>query len=661
MGSSRLDPIIIMIAWKAKYGYIPYSESLQSISQISFTDDGPFSILSNPINLPIGFEFASRSIAVSQSNNKVYSYDSWNDMASTLEGILGSDYYKIYLMPSATEYKVGDYDILKLHVPSTMLACPNLYNAFTTGSRLKAFVYIPSLNKVIGNSAVYTVNTDGSLTRTYTHPSGTNTYYGPDDCPYARRNTAKYWFGAILLCSNFDGTVDSIVNSNYYCVQFTAAEKNHRLCINKSDKSDNVAQYNYYLALFSDYVPPDFNDSNDPYEPGGNSGEGGGDGTFDDDSDIIGVPPLPTLSAANTGFTRIYNPTLSQVQALARYLWTDETVIETIWNHIKQYFEDPMQAIIGFNLVPVPVPDGGTQNFALMYIDTGVSMTTAASQFVDVDCGTLEIQNYYGSALDYSPYTKIHCFLPYIGMVQLNTDEVTGRTLQVKYRVDIVSGSCVAMIIVDGSVLYQFSGHCAITIPFSSADFSSYVNAAISVAKIAALGAAAGAGVAESAAVADATQETSYVVTRHTTTTRTKRNPQTGRQITSSTVNSVQTTEYPIDTSETKASYGGLTPANIANTAGQVISSKPVIQRSGSFSGNSGYLGVRRPYVVIERPNMCLPENFQSLNGYPSMITLTLGDCTGFTRIQQVQLTGITATNPEQAEILELLKMGVVF
>lgn len=399
-----------------------------------------------------------------------------------------------------------------------------------------------------------------------------------------------------------------------------------------------------------------------PYEPGGDSGPGvNPPGTFDDTSDPIPDSPLPTLSAANTGFTRIYNPTLAQVQDLAKYLWTDETVIQTIWNHIKQFFENPMEAIIGFNLVPVPVPDAGSKNFALMYIDTGVSMNVAANQFVDLDCGTVKLERYYGSAMDQSPYTKVSCFLPYIGMVTLNTDEVMGTTLQVLYRVDIVSGSCVAKILVDGNVLYQYSGHCAINIPISAADFSSYVSAAISVAKLAVGAAIGGVAGAITAGGADAAQATNNIVTHTTTETTTQRNPSTGRQITSGTRTTLETFEWPVESDSTRASYEGLTAANVTNTAAQVISSKPHIQHSGSFSGNTGYLGIRRPYLIIERPNMCLPSAYQTFNGFPAMITMTLSSCKGFTKVQQVQLTGMSATNPEQAEILMLLKSGVIF
>lgn len=420
------------------------------------------------------------------------------------------------------------------------------------------------------------------------------------------------------------------------------------------------AQFPYTKCFFWFIVGSLSDSGGNPYEPGGPSGPGGGGGNFDDESDPIGIPPLPTLSSAHTGFTRIYNPTLSQVNQLANYLWTEPSVIDTIWNHIKQFFENPMDAIIGFNIVPVPVPDGGTENFRLLYIDTGVPMIVAANQFVDIDCGNLSIEPYYGSALDHSPYTKISCFLPFIGTVSLNVDEVMGTTLKVAYRVDICSGSCVAYITVNNTAMYQYSGHCAVPIPLASADFSSYVNAAISVAKLAGAAITAGAGAAMAAGVAEASQQTNQVVTT-TQVTNTTRNPSTGRQITTGTTTTVQTRESPADQSSTQASFSGLSPQNVANTVGAIMSSKPHIEHSGSFSGNSGYLGVRRPFLIIERPNMCMPSNYQALNGFPAMITMELSTCKGFTRVQQVQLTGMgRATNPEQAEIMELLKSGVI-
>lgn len=366
-----------------------------------------------------------------------------------------------------------------------------------------------------------------------------------------------------------------------------------------------------------EYTPVDEPDN--PYEPLEPSGPGGGGGGFTSESDQITIPSQPTLTSAGTGFTRIYNPTLQQVKDLADYLWTDETVIDTIWNHIKQFFENPMEAMIAFNLVPVPIPDGGSVPFKIMYIETGVNMNLALTQFVDVNCGTVQMSKYYGSALDFSPYTKVSLFLPFIGTVSLNTDEVMGRTVAVAYRIDIVSGNCVAYVMVDGNALYQYSGHCAINIPFSAADFSNYMSACISIAKLGATLLTGAAG-----ALSDAPMSANGEI------------------------------------SEGSNPILGSIADGVSNTVGAVMSSKPHIEHSGSFSGNSGYLGVRRPYLIIQRPRACMPQNYGRYNGYPCMMNLKLSNLSGYTKVQQIHLENVKATSKEISEILQFLKGGVV-
>lgn len=654
-----------MLGYYVDVGYFPGNDPrlVKKLSDIVFTDIGK----------PLTFATASLDSSIPVGTTSTFEFSTDEETVSFMESKMGQDYSVIYSLPSRMiNQSVNNY--IKYWNQSIYL-CPSLPKSFESyynklvngelpGVQMPAY-YFKSLNKVIvgwgnysesigsaGNLNLYNVVDDaGNLSMIASNSSPLFPDWGRG--PYGTVSIHNYengWENAEIYGI---GNVD--IGNTYITTR--------NVSISRWDPSNK--DLSILKTLLGSEIKPDFTidpsiPPDNPYEPGGDSGEGGGGGNFDDDSDPIPDSTLPTLSSSNTGFTRIYNPSLSQVQSLAKYLWTDDSVIETIWNHIKQYFENPMEAIIGFNLVPVSVPDGGTQNFALMYIDTGVSMTVAANQFVDVDCGTLDIQPYYGSALDYSPYTKISCFLPFIGTVQLNVDEVMNTTLTVRYRVDICSGSCVAKILVNGNVLYQYSGHCAIPIPIAAADFSSYVSAAISVAKLA-IGAAVGGGMgALMAGNQDPVQQTNQVVTRTTTTTETARNPSTGRQITTGTRSTVETVERPQDTSSTQASFDGLSPTNITNTVGQIMSSKPHVEHSGSFSGNTGYLGVRRPYIIIQRPNMCMPSQYQQFNGFPCMITLTLGDCSGFTQVQQVQLTGMTATNPEQAEILTFLKSGVI-
>lgn len=410
----------------------------------------------------------------------------------------------------------------------------------------------------------------------------------------------------------------------------------------------NSAQ-NTFMQDFFDGIEPVHEDT-DPYAPGGNSEEySGGDGTFDGNSDIIADSSLPSLTVADTGFVRIYNPTLAQLKTLAQYMWTDSTFLDTIVNHAKQMLENPIESIVSLNLLPCPIPNATAEEVKVLFVPTGVHMNPATTQFVEIDCGSLAIEPYYDSALDYSPYTKIHCFLPYIGQVVLDCDEVMGKTISIKYRIDIVTGMCVAKIFVAGSVMYQFSGHCAISMPLTSADFSQYVSAAIGVAK-AVTGIAAGA--AGASGVASAMLGTSAPSSTTSKVVNTTRNEKTGRQNISQT--STATSE------SSGASFGEMTASGVANTVGSVMGSKLSVEHSGGFTGNSGYLGVRRPFVIIERPRMCNPAEYGTYNGYPSMLTLNLGECTGYTKVQEIQLTGLSATNPELSEISQLLKAGVI-
>lgn len=617
-----------------------------------------------------GFNFLDRNVPITistldgQLSRLSYDGSNYDEAYFLIENTIGTDVNSIYTLfdPDSTYLQNQLMEFIDRYFPSYKLAYPNLYSHFYSNpsTNTSIVIYIPTLKRAILaryssasglGFAVYSVSDELITTRMAPRSSyPTSSFFS-----YLRGSSNRP-FLYIGLVENYNGP-DSLRNSNnYYSISFQPISTD-RVGVMTYKLDQIEAQISFITSLFSDNVNPDFSiiPPDNPYEPGGSSGPGGGGGTFDIDSDQISDSPLPTLSSADTGFTRLYTPTLSQVQSLARYLWTDESIVETLWNVVKRYFEDPMQAFISFSIVPVPVPVAGQEEFKVLFIPTGVMLNTVANQFVDVDCGSFELKEYYGSALDYSPNTKVSCYLPYIGTVSLNTDDVMGRTLQVKYRVDICSGSCVAKILVDGNVIYQYPGCCSVPIPFSSADFSSYGSAIISAVKTGVAVAAAGAGMPELGASVigtDASQQSGKTITMERV--ETARNPKTGRQITTG------TEKVTKEISGTEASLSGIAQTGVSNTANSVTASKTIVERSGSFSGNSGYLGVRRPYLIIERPRMCMPANYQQLNGFPSMITLELGSCKGFTRVQQVQLNGFYATNPEQAEILQLLKAGVI-
>lgn len=432
------------------------------------------------------------------------------------------------------------------------------------------------------------------------------------------------------------------------------------------------------------YTPPSTNgvivtvigrllDSN---QQGGTSVSGGGQGTFDNTSDVVPIPPLPTLSASGCGLITLFRPTLVELQALGSYLWTN---ITDFIENLNKLFMNPMDYIISLNIFPCNPSVGSPRSINIGSVTTSILMPPVMSQWYEFDCGTININEYWGSALDYAPNTKISLFLPFIGSVSLNTDEVMGKRLSIKYRIDLLSGQCVAMVTVaglsdsTGTVYYQYTGECAVSVPLTGADWSRIYSAAIG-----AIGAAVTGGIAAGAAGAAAGGATAALVTKDAAQTAVSAGTAfadinaTSKGITGvqqMRQNILQASQMALDAGRQAASAPsrvahGIRSMRIANTVnntvGQVISGKGYVTHSGTISGNAGMLGVKVPYVIIEFPNQSLAENYKHFAGYPSNMYARLGDLSGYTECEQVMAGGlVNQTDAEMSELVEALKGGV--
>jgi hypothetical protein len=91
-----------------------------------------------------------------------------------------------------------------------------------------------------------------------------------------------------------------------------------------------------------------------------------------------------------------------------------------------------------------------------------------------------------------------------------------------------------------------------------------------------------------------------------------------------------------------------------------VLNTKPDFQRSGSLGGSSGIMGVQKPFIIIERPNISVPNKVQHYMGQTSNMTASLGGLRGMTIVEAVHLEGIPCTTSELAEIESILHQGVI-
>ena len=369
-----------------------------------------------------------------------------------------------------------------------------------------------------------------------------------------------------------------------------------------------------------------YNDSN---ELGGTSTENTfGNGDFDRTSDEIKAPALPTLTATECGFVTLYSPGLNTLLQFCNYLWSDN-----LWVAVQKWFADPSQIMVGLGIVPVQVETNGTYYHKVGTVEFPVPMPLVKSQYQEFDCGSLEVKPFWGSSLDYAPYTQIQVYLPYIGVRELNTDEIMGKTISIKYHIDLYGGGVVAIICVDNSVRYQYSGNCMQQIPISSANYGELISNLVQLACVVGTGISA-AGSAATEFASDATKNSRGSST-------------------------YTTSDFMGAGAADWMEHGGFGKL-LTCTTQCVMSAKPRIERTGSLGAVTGQMAVQTPFLIITRPEQSLAENYKHYNGYPSNITSRLGDLTGFTKVENIRLNDIPATQPEIMEIYDLLEKGVI-
>lgn len=334
-------------------------------------------------------------------------------------------------------------------------------------------------------------------------------------------------------------------------------------------------------------------DDSDPYNP--NSEHAGGDGE-DQNTDEMADETLPTISAADTGFVTLYKPSISQMNALANYMWNTLDL-----DVFKKVIANPMDVILGLSILPGIVPSGGSSSVRVGNIDTGVSMTKVGNQYVKFNCGSVTIKRKWGAFLDYSPFTKAFIYLPFIGVQPIDVDEIMNKTVSVTYNIDVLSGGCCAFIKVNGTTLYSYIGQCACSVPVTGKDWSTMINGVLGA------------------------------------------------------VSSIGGTIGSIASGNVAGAISG-----VAAVAQNVMGAKPTYQRSGTMGGMGGMMGIKTPYIIIERPVQAVPGYQNHIIGYPSFITRLIGDFKGYTEIEQCHLENIPCTEDELIEIENVLKTGVI-
>lgn len=573
-------------------------------------------------------------MVVSTSNiNGIYSAD--------CEGAHFEDVESTFFVSARTQGNVLNntqiiYDFLDIGM-KYQISYPSLLALIENGIAQK----LPNLPRVDGNYLLWKTDLNngysiGVIMRVMSNGTSMNNYwylYGPTekwasithhmDANGNLDDEYKAQFSAIGTSSG--GSIDETNNmyviffscdykgKNYYgFFFFTFATNQNPLAFNRfSVILSNESWQNLGQIVFEEHDT----------EYGNLSTSGGyGGGSFDNSSDAFGVPQMPSVGVTSTGFINVYNPSLNQLSGLAEDLFPDiaqptfdgSGTLEAVANNVQAVGEvigsfaecfinqNLIQYVIDCHIVPC-VPQISENNGIKVGFKTfNYSPAKVTNDYVTVDCGTLEIAEYYQNFLDYVG-TKAKLFLPFVGFVDIKNEWFQSGRLHVVYHYNVIDGSFMAFILATSSkskleetVVGSYGGNCCVHIPITGTNYASMISGVV--------------------------QGTAKAVTSLAT-----------------------------------ANLGG-----VASGVASAVTARPSIEQSNGYNSNSAYMGIRIPYLLIERPVASFSKNYPHENGLPLNVTKKLSDVNGFTVCKNLHVDNIDCTQGEKDMIKALFASGVI-
>lgn len=265
---------------------------------------------------------------------------------------------------------------------------------------------------------------------------------------------------------------------------------------------------------------------------------------------------------------------------------------------IEHMFSEPIHAVLGLHELHYggSISVGSSEEIKLGAFGSGAQGKLVTNRYLEFSCGSINVKEHYGNVEDYDPYTKLQLYLPYVGFVPIATNEVMGKKLTVKYGIDVYTGGCVARVIVTNNGVEQ-----------ELYNFQGQCGCQLPV----------------------TSADYSSLVSR------------------------------PLIGAALGAVTGGAVGA-ITGGLGGLASARIDYNRTNGFNSNTGVMLRQKPMLIIERPIAFNAQSYPSFYGNPTNWTVTLSECSGYTRVKDIHIDKTKATDEEKLEIERLLKEGVI-
>ena len=340
----------------------------------------------------------------------------------------------------------------------------------------------------------------------------------------------------------------------------------------------------------------------------------------------------PTDEALETGFFHAYALGKDELGEFGQMLWSSSA-----WDTLKKYYATPSDAIMALFRIPfggfydsdnkVPIRLGDIQTTTDMAYDI-------TERYPEFDFGDVKIKPESDTYIDLQRYTRIWIYIPIIGEKEIDTQwcmlkykedkkhntKIDGKGLQgsvinLKMKVDVLTGTCIAKVYINGVMRYQFVGDCHEQIPYSWQTHQAALSqTASTVGAIGGLAAGAIGGLAVGGPLGFLIGAGAGVI------------------------------GTAVETAKLSAAV---------QAGGQV-------RHQGAVGALATALSWQYPYITITYPNTIEVEHHKHFIGNAKPVYQKIGAHTGLVKFSVVHLEEVVATDEEKTEAERILREGVI-
>lgn len=200
--------------------------------------------------------------------------------------------------------------------------------------------------------------------------------------------------------------------------------------------------------------PEGYDDDDDDYhDPSDNE-----DDTPDDSTDI-------TVSGEVCKTFKIED---IELKKLSQFLWSSD-----FFDNILLVNNSPIENIISLKALIGTVTTTGTSQALALGNVTTTANAIPCNESITINVGSITLPRKYNNFLDFEPYTKVQIYLPFYGCAMLDSSLVIGRTISIKYIIDVITATAKIKIIHDNKTLYEFKTTCGSDLPITSSNRAS--------------------------------------------------------------------------------------------------------------------------------------------------------------------------------------------